>query len=309
MKFKSLRLFVGILLLLISLCSMSSCSGGTPSVSEMEQDYVGNGKTMTINNPFTREEETEFFEITSFECEKTQTTEWGFEAFCIASFSNDYYEFTKDVTMHYTKYDGNVYEYSGCDESVCSYSVIANPFSEEECTSYCDGFSYYEDLKYCSFDLNENSNEIYISFTTERKYPNVIFNYDRTHIFFFDGEKWERDTDHAERKYEKNCKWDFVGTWIGEEKVKQVVVEEFDLDTKTISGYAKIEDVTFDLGKAEVKTDWVNEEDEDEAMIGFKIYDPYYITIWITVDRVVLIKGDDATHTINSDWWEDLERE
>lgn len=310
MKIKSLRLFVVILLLLVSLCSMSSCSSGTPSVSEMEQDYIGNGIMLTIENPFTEEEEIEYFEITSFECEKTQTTEWGFDAYCFVSFSNEYYDFTKNVTMHYTKYDGNVYEYNGVEETICSYLVKTNPFSEEDCTHYCEAHSsWYEDLKSCSFEFKENLNEVHISFITEREYPNVTFNYDRIHVYFFNGEKWEaQHYQHLESKYEQINKWDFVGTWIGEEKVKQVVIEDFDLYTKTISGYAKIENVTFDLGKAEVKTDWANEEDEDGAMIGFEIYDPYYISIWITVDRVLLIKGDDATHTIYSDWWEDLER-
>lgn len=312
MKMKKLRVFVGILIIVVSLCLMSSCSGGTPSKSKMKKDYIGSGITVNIKNPFTREEENISFELDNFDCEKTQTTEWGFDAFCVVGISNEYYEFDKNVVLHYVKYDGNVYEYAGCEETINSYFVKTSPFTKEDVIegvgdgSGIGNGDYFDldaqEIKNVVIESNETSlNEINVSYIEVYKLPNATCEQNFSKVYNFDGSEWDFDSSRFYTSYDVD--WHIIGKWTGDD-VKELVINDLNLDTGEISGYIEIENTIFNLAETRIRK---TKNGDKEPLLDLVISEPYS-QVWIGLDYLQVVRDGSWAMEMGVDWVDYLER-
>lgn len=194
--------------------------------------------SVTINN------EVLPMEISSFEVEKRKTNldDKTDIAWCIITVENEYYKFTKHVTLTHSYYDvkgGWILDEWGynADEEYC---VKKNPLYEEDIltllTQFKDGRDYSLSFKECTENLENNS--IIYTYVAQSEDEYCVSTWLEFCFYSFDGNTWVYDIDSSDRSKEWNL--------IGEYRLKKLPddycgfymnITEFDLENNKIDGW------------------------------------------------------------------------
>lgn len=244
-KYVICSIFIGIAALL------SGCGSKIPSKNDIMSDISENVSIIPIENPFTGLIDYQELEITSFEIDKSQTTDSRYDAYCIIDMENGFYKFTKYIVCNYKKYDGDIWELNGSKEyQTTEFAVVKNPFTEEDVYIMIDNDKYEYYPKYInaqpkeiSFELS-NENDVCCNLMCERdnKYSTISI-YD-TMWYSFNGTSWNQiDSNRSETT--KN--WNIVGTWrLAVNFVWgtfELMIDSFDYSSLSGSGYCKFTEI------------------------------------------------------------------
>lgn len=104
-------------------------SGNKPSKAVIESDIP---TTLEYDNPISWQHEQRTLDIESLEITKELTEDSKYTAYISAVLSDDCYRIKKNYIMEYQKYDNNLWEIVNCSESIESYNLLKNPFTEED---------------------------------------------------------------------------------------------------------------------------------------------------------------------------------
>ena len=178
-------------------------------------------------------------EITSFEVEKRQTdvSSKADTAWCVVTMENEYYEYTKYITLTYSYYDvkgGWLLDSCWEDNSKMEYEVKKNPINEREVLAVPTGVIYSLTLLECNEDFENNTIVYTMEAVSEAEYS--ITKWVETKTYYFDGYYWNESSESGE----SNVEWDILGEYYVEGMNDNLWfylnITDFDPINKTIKG-------------------------------------------------------------------------
>ena len=225
-----------LLCILLTSCGDSNPPKETKIIQELPDDIT----MAVIENPFdAANADVYYMDVVSLSIEKRQTNDKEDIVYCIVELGNQYYHFSKYVTLYYNYYDQggwmlDNWEYYQNTE----YRVLSSPFSGEEILPAAQ--QRYAYSEYSSLSENWDKNEATFHFSVNEPHTNGTYTGDYKITCRFDGVKWETSNDASDVQF----LWDIEGTWQYENSAQDVfgksysygiilIIDDFDRDTLT----------------------------------------------------------------------------